>query len=289
MVTNYEVVAGAKPEPSSFGLLNSKTLVTGSERWSGGIAFDSLACNVSTKITDICNTSNSVSSTEPGDNTNAFRPYSIQAEYECSTYGFKANDYVAKAVLGLEICQNKAAEAEFWSGTLAQMDDTLDADGLPNPNRYLANPDAEDVTPTPGTAVKPAFGLALLEDALASCGCGAKGTIHAPRGVATTFATSLREEGDTLSTKLGTYVIAGVGYPGTGPDGNMPTGTKRWMYATGPVTARVGDITVTPDNISEATNTRNNTVTVTASREAAVTWDGCCHFAVLVDLSLDYS
>ncbi len=287
MVTNYSPVVGVTPKPSKFGLLNSKTIVQDGERWNGGIAIESLHCNVSSKVIDICNTSNSVSGTEPGDSNVLFRPYAIEASYECSTFGFKNQDYFEKARLGLELCQSKAVEAEFWNGTLAKLDDTEDAEGLPNPNKYLAHPDAQDVTPSAGTAVKPAYGLALLEEALGNCGCGVRGFIHATRAVGSTLATKV--EDDALVTKLGNYVIAGTGYTGTGPDGTEPTGSKVWMYATGPVTARLGDIVVTPDTLSEATNTRNNTVSVSASREAAVTWDGCCHYAVLVDLSLDYS
>jgi len=287
MASSYTPEQGAAPEPAKFGLLNSKTLVTTTGRWSGGIALDSLACNVSTRIVDICGTNNEVEVTEPGDSNVLFRPYNIESSYECSTMGFKNQDYFAKARLGLELCQNKAAEAELWTGALAKQDDTRDAEGLPNPNRYLASPDAEDVTPTTGTAVKPAYGLALLEEAIGQCGCGSTGYIHATRAVGSTLP--VRVEGDTLVTKLGNYVIAGTGYTGTGPDGSEPTGSQVWMYATGQITARVGDISVTPDTLSEATNTRNNTVTVTASRDAAVTWDGCCHYAVLVDLSLDYS
>lgn len=287
MVTNYSPVEGAVPEPSKFGLLNPKTLVSDDERWGSGIAIDSLACNVETRIVEICDPSNVVTITEPGENSNLYRPYVIQSEYKCSTFGFNANNYFEKATLGLELCQNKAAEHEFWTGEMAQLDNTLDAEGLPNSNQYLASPDAEDVTPTPGTAVKPAYGQALLEQALADCGCGARGYIHATRAVASTLP--VKEEDGLLQTKLGTYVIAGTGYDGSGPDGTQPGGTETWMYATGPVTARLGAIAVTPETLSEATDVRNNEVSVMASREAAVTWDGCCHFAVLVDLSLDYS
>lgn len=287
MAKLYSPIDGVLPEPSLFGLLNSKTLVPASvSRWESGIAVESFSCNVESRITDICNTTNSVSSTEPGDAETKFLPYEIQAEYKCSTFGFKNNVYAEKARLALEICQNKAAEHEFWTGALAKMDDTLDSEGLPNPNKYLASPDATVVGP--GGAVKPAYGLALLEQALADCGCGARGFIHATRGVASTLS-ALTVVDDMLSTKLGTYVIAGTGYDGSGPNGTEPAGSQTWMYATGPISAHLGDIAITPDNLSEATNTSNNEVSFVAGREAAVTWDGCCHYAVLVDLSLDYS
>lgn len=288
MAKLYAPIAGVLPEPSKFGLLNSKTLITAkSERWDSGIAVEPFVCNVNSRIIDICNSSLSVSSTEAGSDLVRYLPYAIQTEYTCSTFGFKSNDYALKAELAMEVCQNKAAEHEFWTGDLAQQDVSLDSEGLPNPNRYLASTDAVNVTPS-GSPVKPAYGLALLEQALANCGCGARGFIHTTRGVASVLS-SLQVEDDTLTTKLGTYVIAGTGYDGSGPNGTVPGGTQTWMYATGPVSAHLGEITTTPTTLSEATNSSINEVTYTAERIAAVTWDGCCHFAVLVDLSLDYS
>lgn len=291
---NWVLTDSAVTEPSKFGLLNSKTLVTvegGDEHWTGGIAFEALTCNVDSRVVSICNTTEAVSSTEANSGSNYYLPFYIQTEYTCSTFGFEKADYFGKAVRAMELCQGKAAEHEFWTGDLAQLDTSTSNDNPPigNENKYLASSDAVDKTPTPGTAIKPRHALALLEQALADCGCGTRGFIHATRGVASVLADDLEEEDDTLVTKLGNYVIAGTGYDGSGPNGAIPTGTKAWMYATGPITAVLGKIATTPDERSEALNTRNNEVVVTAERPAAVTWDGCCHFGVLVDLSLDYS
>ena len=291
MVTNYTPIQGQVPEPSEFGLINSKTLALSEERWNGGIAIDSIVCNVSSRIfNNICSissTSSAVSGTDKSSGPILVRPFTIQADYECSTFGFLNQDYFEKAALGLDLCQSKLVESEFWTGALAQQDDEIDSEGNATTNRYLASQDAVDITPTTGTAIKPAYALALLEEALATCGCGVKGYVHATRSVASVLP--LKHEDDVLVTKLGNYVIAGTGYTGTGPTGTDPGNGKAWMYATGPVSVRLGDTYIVPDNINQATDIRNNSVSVSAEKEVAVTWDGCCHFAVLVDLSLDYS
>src|SRR3954464_11366499 len=94
----YTPIDGALPEPSKFGLLNSKTLVTaGADNWASGIAVEPFVCNVDSRVVEICNTSHTVSSSAPGDATNSYIPFAIQAEYKCSTFGFENNDYKKKA------------------------------------------------------------------------------------------------------------------------------------------------------------------------------------------------
>lgn len=273
--------------PAPYGLLNSKTLVTESERWEGGFEQESIACNTRLRLIDICSTSVSASAVEPTGTRSlgAYHPFAVQTTAKCSTFGFKAHDYKEQAIQALEAMQNKAVELEFWTGRLAQAVET--ETGVPSPNRYLASSTAVDKTPTPGTPIKVRYGLALLEGALADAGYGGIGFIHAPREVASTLPLSDKDGDGVLKTMLGNYVIAGTGYTGSGPTGTMPAAGV-WMYATGPVIARLGEPSVTPGEVAQSVDTRFNTIEVSAERTASVVWDGCEHFAVLVDLSLDY-
>jgi hypothetical protein len=174
---------------------------------------------------------------------------------------------------------------EFWEGRIANAVNT-EAGTTVNENRYLTDGGAEDLTPTAGTPVKVRHGLALLEGALASAGCGNRGFIHTPVSIASVLP--LKEDGDVLRTVMGNYVIAGTGYRGTGPGVSDPTtGTRMWIYATGPVFVRLGDAQVSAEG-NQNYDTRTNTVEVSAELLAAAVWDGCAHFGVLVDLSLDY-
>jgi len=297
MATNNGMVTDlAATEPSDFGVLSPAVQVVedGSLNWSSGIDFPSVNCGTNIRLSAICSAASGVDVVEAEDGAlyRRYLPFAIETTFKCSTFGIDARDDWQIARTFMEAAQQKAIEYELWTGELSKQQAALWGDpaqhnGESFPNRWLASSGAKDVTPTPGTAVKAKFGLALLEDALGDCGAGIKGTIHATRGVAS--ALGLKDKNGALRTTLGNSVIAGAGYDGRGPTGAQPPGTSVWLYATGPVSVRLGDIVSTPDRRNQAVDIRNNAVQVYASRPAAVTWDSCCHFAVLVDLSLDYS
>lgn len=275
----YTPVNGVFAEPAKYGLLNSKTVVAGSERFESGIDVDSILCKGTVRNIEVCDPSNEDVVTEPSDTENQYLPFVVQAEFKCSTFGFTNADYELKATEAMELVQSKAVEHELWTGALSKLD-TSTAGG--SPNKYLASPDAVDVTPT-GGAVSVQVGLALLEGALNQ---GYRGFIHGNRAAISLVSGDFEPDGDVLKTDLGNTVIAGSGYGNTGPDGSAATGTQTWLYATGPVEVHLSDIETTPANHSEAVDTKNNTVTYTVSRFAAPVFDGCGHFAVLVDLTL---
>lgn len=289
------VVTDATPvEPAEYGLLSSATRVIElSDNEINGISYDLSECGASVHLEAICNSSTQVSVVSESDG-NAYRtyfPFDIVTEYSCSTMGTSPEEVLEEVKKHAEACAQKALEYEFWTGSLAkevaESDDWDSATDGAYPNRYLASSAAQDVTPTPGTGVRAKQAIALLEKALAECGCGAKGTIHLTREVASVLNRNPKD--GELTTNLGTHIVAGVGYTGTGPDGTEPGGTEVWAYATGPVTVRLGEVVVTPGEKSQAVNTQNNTTKYYAQQPAAVTWDSCCHAAVLVDLSLDYA
>lgn len=279
-------VKGDAPEPADFGLVGKGTLVPGadSDRWGGGIALESEACAVSVRIVDVCNTGTFVTSQEPtGEGFQEYLPFAVQVEYQCSTLGFNANDYWGKALRALELHQSAAIERELLKGELAKKASELSPDN-PVPNRWLADGTAVDVTPA-GGAVKPKVGVALLEQALANNQGGAKGVIHSPVAIGSVLADDYKVEDDTLRTPLGNTFITGAGYDGSGPNGEPQSGTSYWLYATGAIGVRLSEPSVTPDTMPEAVDRRVNHITVVAERLAAATWDGCSHFAVLVDLA----
>ena len=289
------VVSDATPiEPAEYGLLSSATHVTElSDHGINGIDYETSECASTVHLEAICNSSTQVSVVADSDGSlyRKYFPFDIVTEYSCSTMGTSPEEVENLVKEHAEACAQKALEFEFWTGSLAkavaESDDWDSGTDGAYPNRYLASSAATDVTPTPGTGVRVKHAIALLEKALADCGCGSKGTIHLTREVASVLNRNPKE--GLLSTNLGTNIIAGVGYEGTGPDGTDPGGTEVWAYATGPVTVRLGDVVVTPGEKSQAINIQDNTTKYYAQQPAAVTWDSCCHAAVLVDLSLDYA
>ena len=277
----YAPVRAPKAEPAKYGLINSKTVVTDADRWEAGIDLDSVLCNVNLNNVEICDPSNEINILEPADTSNQNIPFVVEAEFSCSTFGFESSDYRQKALDAMDLVQSMAVEHEFWTGELAAMDTTTDGG---NPNRSLDSGTAEVVNPTVGTAVSVEYGIALLEGAIARSG-SYRGFIHGSRATIAVIADDLDNKGDVLKTSLGNYVIAGSGYTGSGTGVTDDTNNLAWIYATGPVGVYLSDIDVVPDNLSEAVDTRVNTVTFRAQRTAAVVWDGCAHYGVLVDLS----
>lgn len=282
-------------EPALYGVLSPAASVVNddSSDWVRGVQFETLNCATHIRLSALCSTASSINVVEAEDGSlySTYMPFAIETDFQCSTFGFKHRDYEQVARDFMEAAQQKAVEYELWTGASAKLQEAVwDEDqhgGDAFPNRWLASPSAVDVTPTPGTPVKVKYGLALLEKALGTCGAGIRGTIHVTRDVGS--ALNLKDKNGALRTSLGNTVIAGTGYTGTAPAGTAPAGTQVWMYATGPVSVRLGPIAATPDQRRQSVDLSNNSIKVYATRPAAVSWDSCCHYGVLVDLALDYA
>lgn len=219
-------------------------------------------------------------------NQNLYRlyyPFSVEASISVSTMGTDPEDIKKTLNDAIDVVTQKAIEREFWHGDIAK---TLTS---PNANRYLASNTAVDLTPVSGTGVKTHYGVAILEKALGDATIGSAGVIHMNRDVASTLKLEKNEDQTALLTPLGSGVVAGAGYSAAGPTGVVAPQNQSWMYATGPVTVYLGPATVTPDEVRQAVNTQNNTITFYMDRPAAVTWSTSNLYAVLVDLTLDYA
>lgn len=225
-----------------------------------------------------------------GNQTNvSYYPYIVEVPYTCSTWGFQENDYEGRALRQLEAGLSKAIEREFWTGEKnpANMNLTF---WTPNDDTHVLNPGGAAAP----VAVDPATALVLLEAALGSCYGGTAGMLHATTATAERWSGAYFIDADEefedrmLRTRSREdIVIVGAGYPGTGPFGQPdPADGTQWAFATGPVDVRLGEPMIYPETMAEALDRATNTVTFRGERVAAANWDGCCSFAVLVDLSL---
>ena len=175
-------------------------------------------------------------------------------------------------------------------------------------NNYLTKAHASTVVSVATGGDTPRLALARLEGALAQCPSGLKGAIHMSRKMASVmydylervdFTAKLDRDdvieqgygsGQILVTKLGTPVIVGTGYTGTGPDDNAnaaTTATTEWMYATGYVDVHLGHIDVVNEDLARSFTVEPNTndARIKALRTAAVHFEPCCHYAARVDYS----
>ena len=217
-----------------------------------------------------------------------YQPFVVEVPYTCSTWGFQENDYTGKAMRQLDAGTGKAVEREFWTGEL----------NIANINLQYWTPGGNILNPggwADPVAVNVALGLALLEQALASCATGSRGMIHAPAVVIERMAQWYLLDDDPgcdedecrlLTRGRGDVVVCGAGYePQVGPLAAFHdiSPTESWVYATGMVDVRLGEPMIYPETIAEALDRATNTITYRGERTAAVNPDGCCMFAVLVD------
>lgn len=286
--SNTTLVPTAGLEVAPYGILSSATTTYNESDsfWTSGITYEALDAGLVVANGSIFGASPAVSAaivdnTDSKERFKTYYPFDVRASVKVSTMGTNPADIEESVKMSLNMVTQKAVESEFWNGDVAKL---LTSD---NDNRYLASTQAVDVTPQPGTAVKVWYGLALLEQAVAESPVGANGVIHTPRDVATTLR--LENDGEQLRTVLGTPVVAGTGYSKRGPSGALAPAGKAWMYATGPVSVRLGPLTVTPDRLNQGINTRINEIQYFVDRPAAVTWSTTDSYAVLVDLTLDYA
>lgn len=315
----YGVVRPPALQPPVINLVTSARNPTDDAgvRWQQGFSFYPES-NVDPKTEDACDPSkvDNGSGAQPLALVDTV-PWVVDAQDQCSLLGYQARDYIGRAVRALTAATPKGVEREFWTGTLTQ--------AAGHPNLYLAMPAVAnrtagfgpiDVTPTPGTAVTMKRAFELLEDALAGCGAGARGMIHAKPGAVPSFL-GVRRDGLLLLTPRDTIVVPGVGYTGTGPGGSTPAAGQTWLYATGLVDVRLDSIVVPMeggevevnatadtgepgdaswiragdvlpagvDNLRPyMVNRATNSATAVARRLVAADWDGVCHFAVLATL-----
>lgn len=284
--TSLVPTAGSVQSP--FGILSpaTTTFEYSEDFWTTGITYSINDAGVVVKVSTISGASPSDSATIIDNSSNNDRfdwyyPFDIQASVKVSTMGTQPDEIQEAAESALILVTQKALEIEFWDGTATKLN-TED-----NDNRYLAHASSIDVTPTPGTAIKPRYGQAVLEQAIASSPLGGVGLIHATRDVASVL--KVKADGDVLRTNLGTPLVAGTGYSKKGPTGVDAPAGQAWMYATGPVSVHLGQTHIIPEKLTEAVDTRINTVEYFVSRPAAITWSTHDSYAVLVDLSLDYA
>lgn len=273
--------------PPRVSLLSMATLVPNAEtdtRWMGGIRYAPEECLPETdSVWWQCSTDDPGFEKESGagNSIEEFTPMVAWAGDSCSPFGWNERDFQGRARRKLLACESRIIEAELWTGAHA-------ADAGHDTNRFLE--DGSLVEQLEG-GVKTGYvsALAELEQALAECSCGGGHMIHAQPRVVTTWSQNglltLSPDGTMIRTAMGTLVVPGAGYPGTGPDGEPdPTADRSWAYATGIVRVWRGPISIVPGTLGEAMDRDTNLVTYRAERTFAAVWDQCCHVGIHVDL-----
>lgn len=197
------------------------------------------------------------------------------------TGGSLANQYLdwqARAERKLLQGTSLAMERELWTGAAASAMGFTD-------NPYLASAGFNFLALTAAGDDSKRFGLVvglatLQKEAMAIHGDPV--ILHAsPRLVSMWDGGGhVYQDGTRLRDRFGNLIIAGAGYPGTGPGvDDSPVGFE-WAYATAGVSAWYS-----PDPISfESLNRRTNRMVAYAQRDALAIFDDVVHVGIRIDL-----
>jgi hypothetical protein len=253
-------------------------------RWVNGISFQPHD-NSAPWVRDSCDGS--------GTNSPGYTPglvdwqaYVIGVDDTCSAMGYQGHQFKDRLDMRLKVGRHKAVETEFWGGALASAESY--------PNAWLTKIGVTNLSPT-GSAPTVHRAFEILEQGLADCGLGGRGMIHC-RPEALPYLTTIRRVGNLILTARDTIVVAGTGYPNTGPGGSAPAAGNTWLFATGMVDVRLDSKNVnyytvdplgrtaetsgfTDDEIVMNMNRSTNTITTRAEMFALASWDEQCWLA----------
>jgi hypothetical protein len=212
----------------------------------------------------------------PAEDTQSRDGYELVTTDSCSTFGTVGDlDRVsARATRQLEAQTSHLLEQAAWTGEIG-------GQALTNTLPF-ADPAATDVTANTATGIVSALSLLLKE--LADVAGSARAFFHVPSFVVPflTFYGQVNRVGDTLLLGATDHVVvSGTGYPGTSPAGAEPADGTAWLYVTGPVALRLGEVVT---NLGGTVDTATNMVAYQAARSAIHYWDPCVHLAALVCL-----
>lgn len=268
------LVEGSPRLPLPFGLFSVLTpRPEGDARWQNGIKWETLTCDpVSGRSGAGCGDVADEQGDFPEDviglpkaldrnagETGEAAAFAVYGHFNCSPVGFTPEAAQERATAHLQAREEARVEQALWTGDLGN-----------TPN--LA---ADAVNLTSGGGVSPSAALALLEDFIATT-YGSLGVIHMTRGAVDIMAslTLISQVGQRLLTPAGTPVVAGAGYPGTDPDGNVAADTT-WAYASPALFGYRGDVITSSARPGDLLDRSTNDLFAIAERPYLLAYDPC--------------
>ena len=209
-------------------------------------------------------------------------PFTVIAEFECTPIGLGDAQTIAQDAL--DRIEQHQLENAFWTGQAADQTVVfphLGADAEVLDGDVVLQPAATPVV----TGADVASALGALEQELADCYKG-QGLIHVTREALPTLAAwnliRLDDRGRAVTTN-GNLVVAGGGYPGTGPDGAAPAAGSTWIYATGAAWGYRSNVYFT--QVRDSLDRASNTLRMQAERTYLIGFE-CCLLAAHIVLGV---
>lgn len=257
-------------DPPKYGLLSVVPPFTPTDHYFAiaGINWEDSLCSDGTQtFIDVCPPVSGF--TLPSERNLDFcsaQPFLAVGSFDCSTIGRPANEAFEIARTRLLVWENRQVEKTLWTG--------ITANGNINPSFAFGNSACGilpvDISPT--GALDPVTAMALLEERLGDeIACG--GLIHIPYGLIAFFIKHhllINTGGDEYYSPTGFRVVAGHGYPGSGPNNVAAASGETWIVGTGPMLVARGPVIMVPDEVKEGVNRNINSITVRAERFYAV-------------------
>lgn len=269
-------------DPPKYGLLSSIDLITPSDaHWmASGLEWEDDLCGDGTvTFLDACPPPTGF--TKPAQRNLSFPhadPFVALGSFDCSPIGRPSSEAFEIARRRLLVWEGRQVERTLWTGVASN--------GTVQPSFAFGSTYA-GITPvdiSPAGALNPVEALALMEESLGDLiACGA--TIHVPEGLVTFFASYhlLTEIDGVLYSPAGFKIIAGRGYPGSGPANVAAAAGQTWMFGTGPLLGARSNVIMVPETTPEAVNRVINNITVRAERFYAIGFS-CSLLAIRVNL-----
>ncbi len=252
------LVVGSSRAPLPYGLFTVATMRPDSDRWQGGVQWEQTLAAQAQGTSFDCDTPAAALGLDEQEcsvgEASAFTVYGYFRGNPVESSGEVAQ---AKAIDHLTIREQARVEQALWTGDLGNEPSLRDS-----------------ATPAGSTALALITGLAALEEAIAD-DYGSLGVIHMTRATALwAFKDRLVESRNgRLFTALGTPVVAGAGYDGSGPTGAAAAAGKAWAYATGPVFAYRSEVFSPTATFGDILDRSTNTLLAVAERTYVVGFD----------------
>lgn len=249
--------------------------------WISGAVFESTECIGNLTANSICDPDD-IDILDKSENglvlARGVAAFNIVYTVSCeNSIGFRSKDFKKVVTDGVKDRSEYALEFELASGEAANaFNNATSTASLPD---ALALDAGIDVTS--GSAVDVNSAIALLEAAYYANNPTVQGTIHLPVAMLSKVRFGLaKDHNGVLVTKAGSKITLNKAM------GTDQTPLAGEVFMTGPVYVELGSeelITVTEDVI---VNSKNNQVNFTATRPAAVYFDGCDVYSALADATL---
>jgi hypothetical protein len=275
-VSTSILVDGSRPVPPTYGLIPAADVAPPPDgHWALGAELTPYPVGPARAYPGPCTTGTTKTADGLPGSVDVL-PFALYKAITCTTRGEGPAWFRERVRAVFDAVEGAGVEAEFWTGAMVPS----------NPN--LTDAGAHDLTGA--TAVKIPEAIGLIE-AYALPLVGSDLMIHmSPLAGEKAFsAMALEKNGRIFTTRLGTTVVVGGGYPGTPPGGLAAnSGQKEWIIATNGVTLLRGPVQGLPeaDDDPSIYNRTTNDLTIVVEREYLIAWDKRLHAAAQVDRSL---